>query len=364
MPIRVAMLSLSSLFELNQLGNEAQAVSMTQHVSVLLNECCDLLLGDWSRRSDAANRANPGLMDSSQSGRPQVIIDATCGGGGHTAELLARTSALGLPVQIWAFDRDKRAICAAETRFANEVADGKIRLFHRNFSDQNLDDLLSRHCVMGVLADLGFSSDQMADDSRGLSFQSEGPLDFRLDDSQGLTLAQLLQTASIADIERVLWDYGEERHGARIARAIDAARRVNELPLSSKALAQLISGAIPGGGRYQPIHPATRSFQAFRIWVNDELNQLDRFLNQMLRLLHVGGRLAVISFHSLEDRIVKQRFRLAAPNFSKRDLRADPTLVDAQQFVLVTRKALVPTEGEIQNNIRSRSAKLRALEKM
>jgi 16S rRNA (cytosine1402-N4)-methyltransferase len=200
--------------------------------------------------------------------------------------------------------------------------------------------------VLGLMADLGFSSDQMDDPSRGLSFQGSGPLDMRLDTSQGQTLKDYLHQVTEAELADVIQEYGEERFARRIAGAIIQARRDKNLPQSTQDLSNLIVRAIPPGARHGRIHAATRTFQALRISVNQEMEELDCLLKDVILSLGIGGRVAILSFHSLEDRKVKQAFR------------------GMPQFEPLTKKPIEASEDEVAANPRSRSAKLRIAERV
>jgi 16S rRNA (cytosine1402-N4)-methyltransferase len=196
------------------------------------------------------------------------------------------------------------------------------------------------------MADLGVSSMQLDDPARGFSFRAAGPLDMRMDPSQGATLADLLDRTNAEALADVIWRFGEERHSRRIARAILAARAAGTLT-DTAALASAVRRAA-GGGRWQRIDPATRTFQALRIWVNGELDGLETFLADAAAVLAPQGRLAVIAFHSLEDRVVKHTFRRLAAD---------------DGYLLVTRRPIVPGDEEVDRNPRARSARLRALER-
>jgi 16S rRNA (cytosine1402-N4)-methyltransferase len=267
-----------------------------------------------------------------------VLVDGTLGGGGHT-QLLA--AAAGPSGQIIALDRDPAAIDAA----ARTLRRLPVRLVQANFCDlpEVLEQLDIRE-VDGVLLDLGLSSDQLADHSRGFSFSAEGPLDLRFDPMSGEPARRLISRLSVEHLTQLISAYGEERYSPRIARAIVAQRR--ERPIETSAeLAELIRGVVPtppGGHR---IDPATRTFQALRIAVNDELKSLEIALRRIPGCLRRGGRMAVISFHSLEDRRVKEAF-----------------LRDERLRVL-TRRPIRPDEKQVTENPRARSAKLRVAEK-
>jgi 16S rRNA (cytosine1402-N4)-methyltransferase len=275
--------------------------------------------------------------------RGGLFVDCTVGLGGHSRALLesGATRVIGL-------DRDRDALSAARIALA-PWAD-RIELVHADY--RALDEVLDARGVSlvdGALADLGVSSMQFDAPGRGFSFQRDEPLDMRMDRSAGDTAAQLIARVGEHELADTIYAYGEERFSRRIARAIVAARQ--DAPVDTTLrLATIVRRAIPSRG-YQRIDPATRTFQAIRIWVNRELEGLDRFLEAAARRLRVGARLVVVTFHSLEDRIVKHTFR--ALERSR----------DAMLKVL-TKKPVVPGDEEIRLNPRARSAKLRAAEKL
>lgn len=268
----------------------------------------------------------------------KVLVDGTLGGGGHTRALAAGVGNQGLIIGI---DRDPAAIAAAEENLRGLP----VRLVHGDFRDlPEILEQLEIEAVDGVVLDLGLSSDQLADTSRGFSFSAEGPLDLRFNPMSGEPARRLINRLSVEHLTKLISAYGEERYSPRIARAIVQQRR--ERPIETSAeLAELIRRVVPnlpGGPR---IDPATRTFQALRIAVNDELKSLEIALRRIPGCLRAGARMAVISFHSLEDRRVKEAF-----------------LADAQLKVL-TRRPIRPDEKEIADNPRSRSAKLRVAER-
>ena len=283
-------------------------------------------------------------------------VDATFGRGGHTALIL---QALGREGRVLAIDRDPAAIAAGHQRFADEM---RLTLIHAPFAA--LAALVPAHAhgraCGGVLFDLGVSSPQLDNAARGFSFRSDGPLDMRMDTSRGEPVSSWLARASFDEIREVIATLGEERFARRVAQAIVAAR--DERPLMRTSdLAALVSRAVRT--REPGKHPATRTFQALRMFINDELGQLDRGLSAAVDVLAPGGRLAVISFHSLEDRAVK--------TFMRRQSQVDPAFLDlpalppgAQpRLKLVGRKAR-PSDTEIASNPRARSALLRVAEKV
>ena len=284
---------------------------------------------------------------------PHYIVDCTFGGGGHTRALLnflSQNSKISHH-RVMAFDRDAEAIERGKQKFKQEISENKLTLIQSRFSQA--EKFIQDVPVVGFLADLGFSSDQMDNAERGFSFRYDSPLDMRLDPSCGKTCYEYLAEASEIEIEQVLRDYGEERFSKRIARSIEYHKRQGKLPSTTQALSKLIVQAIPPAARHKKIHAATKSFQAFRIVVNQELEELDCLLERVILSLRQGGRAAVMSFHSLEDRKVKVAFRALSKNTASES-----------QFRLVSKKAIKPERKEMLNNPRSRSAKLRIIEKI
>ncbi len=283
-----------------------------------------------------------------QSGEQKLwLVDCTLGGGGHTSAILAalhQKTELQGRVGILGIDQDERALERAKVRFSSEIESGEIELFHGRFSE--IEDLVrSRPCV-GLLADFGFSSDQIENPERGLSFRADGPLDMRLDPTRGQSARTWLLKARESEIEQVLREFGEERFSKRIAAAIVDRRRKEGMPETAKGFADFISGLMPAATRYGRIHPATRVFQAIRIQVNDELGEIERLLKEVLPQLRPGARVALMSFHSLEDRLVKIALK------DREGL-----------FVPLTKKPIEADDLEVSRNPRSRSAKLRLAER-
>ena len=290
------------------------------HVSVLLKEAIDFL---------AIRRGG-------------TYIDATLGLGGHSLEIARR---LGPQGHLIGFDKDTQALELARKRLAGiEGEQPRITLLHSSYAD------LAQHVPLasadGLLADLGVSSLQFGDAARGFSFQADGPLDMRMDPQGERTADQVVNRMREEDLANVIYEFGEERRSRRIARAIVRARPIR----STAHLAQVISAALRSmnTGAHQRIHPATTTFQAIRIFVNRELEDLQALMDAAPDVLKPGGRLVVISFHSLEDRIVKDALRDGAK---------------AGIFEVLTKKPLTATQEEIDRNPRSRSAKLRAAER-
>ncbi len=273
--------------------------------------------------------------------RGGVFVDGTVGLGGHARAALeaGATTLLGV-------DRDPAAVELARERLA-EFGD-RARVVHGDYRDlPAILDAAGLSTVDGILLDLGVSSMQFDAPGRGFSFRRDEPLDMRMDTSQGETAAEMLESADEKALADVIYEFGEERHARRIARALVAARTTGRIETTGR-LAEVVRRAVPRRG-YTRIDPATRTFQAVRIWVNRELDGLGECLDAAAGRLRPGGRLVVISFHSLEDRIVKHAFR---------SMQAAGT----HGLRVLTKRPLVPTAGEIEQNPRARSAKLRAAE--
>ncbi len=282
------------------------------------------------------------------------FVDGTLGRGGHTAALLEH---LAPDAQILALDRDADAVRAGQQRFAH---DPRVTCVHAAF-DQLHTLLVAQQwpTVDGILLDLGVSSPQLDTPERGFSFQHDGPLDMRMDPSQGEPVSAWLQRADESTIARILWEYGEERFSRRIARALVEKRSLAPFT-HTRHLAECIAHAIPSRERHK--HPATRSFQALRIFINDELGQLQRVLPQAVAALSPQGRLAVMSFHSLEDRLVKRFFQQETQGPT---LPLDlPVTGTATRGRLQKVAKISPSVHEIQQNPRARSALLRIAERL
>ncbi|MFZ2308931.1 MAG: 16S rRNA (cytosine(1402)-N(4))-methyltransferase RsmH [Rhodoferax sp.] len=303
------------------------------HATVLLNEAVDALFGN---DSDPASAQADG-----------TYVDATFGRGGHSRLILSRLSPLG---RLIAFDRDPDAVAQA-----NAISDERFSIRHEAFS--HLADLAGGS-IAGVLMDLGVSSPQIDNPVRGFSFRFDGPLDMRMDTTRGESVAQWLETAETNQIAEVIREYGEERFAGPIAKAI-VARRQERGPISTTTeLAQLVADTVKT--REPGQNPATRTFQAFRIFINAELEELQQALEACLHVLQPGGRLAVISFHSLEDRIVKQF--IAKHSKDEYDRRAPFAAPKVMQLKALDR--IKPTAAEISGNARSRSAIMRVAQRM
>ncbi len=289
-----------------------------------------------------------------------AFVDATVGAGGHAAALLRAAP----QAHLLGLDRDPHALALAAERLA--PFGERVTLRHASYTQ--LGELVPAWLALlgadasgvdGILLDLGLSSMQLDDPTRGFAFRHEGPLDMRFDPTQNtLTAEEIVNTWSAEAIADVLFRYGEERHSRRIARAIVAARPLT----NTRQLAEVVAGAVRGPR--QKIHPATRTFQALRIAVNDELGALERALPLAIGLLRPGGRLAVISFHSLEDRIVKRVFRQEATDCLCPPQQPICTCGHVARVRLVTRKPVRATEEEVRANPRSRSARLRVVERL
>ena len=296
-----------------------------QHTTVLLSEAVDAL-------------------DLQPDG---TYIDATFGRGGHTRLMLSKLSDKG---RVIAFDKDPEAIAAAQ-----QIQDPRLSIRHEGFA--HLGDLPPAS-VDGVLMDLGISSPQVDNPARGFSFRHNGPLDMRMDTTRGQSVQEWLAEADTQHIAEVIREYGEERFAVQIAKAIDARRQERGVPSSTTELAQLVADTVKT--REPGKDPATRTFQAFRIFINAELEELQQALDATLHVLRPHGRLAVISFHSLEDRIVKQFIAQHAREvYDRRAPFAPPQVMD---FKAVQR--IKPSEQEIANNPRARSAILRVAERL
>ena len=306
------------------------------HVSVLLDECIQAL----NIKPDG------------------IYVDGTLGGAGHSSQIAARLTT----GRLIGIDRDTKALKAAGERLA-PWAD-RVTLVHSNFSemDRVLEDL-GIPGVDGILLDLGVSSPQLDEAERGFSYMADAPLDMRMNNEDALTAHTVVNTWPYEELKRILFEYGEERYAPKIAAAI--CNRREEKPIETTLeLVDVIRGAMPAAALREKQHPAKRSFQAIRIAVNDELGSVEKVMRDAIPRLNKGGRLAVITFHSLEDRIVKNAMAAAAkgctcpPNF--------PVCVCGKkpQVKLVTRKPIVSGEEELERNPRARSAKLRICEKL
>ena len=308
-----------------------------QHKSVLLQECIDAL----NIRPDG------------------IYLDGTLGGAGHSSQIACRLTEGGRLIGV---DRDRTALAAAKERLA-PYAD-RVTLVHSNFAEIDaILDSLGIPAVDGMLFDLGVSSPQLDDASRGFSYMADAPLDMRMDKDDALTAGEVVNTWPQGELRRILYDYGEERYAPQIAAAICRAREKAPIETTLE-LVDIIRSAMPAQALREKQHPAKRSFQAIRIAVNDELGAVSRMMQAAVGRLNPGGRLAVITFHSLEDRIVKSEMQQAArgctcpPEFPVCVCGKKPLLK------LVTRKPIVSGPAELEENPRARSAKLRVAEKL
>jgi len=315
-----------------------------------------------------ANHHLPVLLSEVITGlniRPNMqIIDGTFGGGGHSAAFLEQSTPSG---QVLAIDADPQAIVRAERRFPNEIT--QRRLFITQSPYVRLDEIVQKDAfsafqtVDAILLDLGVSSFQLDTARRGFSFSHEGPLDMRMDPGQSLDAYEIVNTWSETALADLIYRYGDERQSRRIARAMVQKRPIH----STKQLAQIVAGAKrvkTNGGRRKMIHPATLTFQALRIAVNQELEQLEAVLPICLALLKPGGRICVISFHSLEDRIVKRWMQAEARTYVSDPMYLYGGYERTPGLQIITRKPIVPTDEEQTRNPRSRSAKLRIAQRI
>ncbi|MCX4247592.1 16S rRNA (cytosine(1402)-N(4))-methyltransferase RsmH [Paraliomyxa miuraensis] len=295
-------------------------------------------------------------------GPSRVLIDATVGLGGHTAALLTATA----PSRAILFDRDPHALALARERLERMSPPCPLTFVHAGFA--TMAESLARlgvEEVAAIVADLGVSSMQLDQPERGFSFRGDGPLDMRMDPTQGRSAAELLARIDAGDLTRILREYGEEPDAKRIAAAIVRAR-----PTTTRGLAEVVAEAMSAPQRRKlagRIHPATRTFMALRIEVNDELSQLDQFLSDAPSLLMVGGRLAVITFHSLEDRRVKHRWRaLGRPPQPPAHLPLLAHELPRPRFGVPSgfERGVTPSPEELDRNPRARSARLRVLERL
>jgi 16S rRNA (cytosine1402-N4)-methyltransferase len=308
--------------------------AVTEHSTVLLHEAIDALVVDPDG----------------------LYVDGTFGRGGHTAELLSRLSVKG---SVIAIDKDLEAIASGNARFAD---DDRLSLVHGTFADLThiVEQAGMQGNVSGVLLDLGVSSPQLDQADRGFSFMRDGPLDMRMDTSKGLSAADWIASADEQEIAKVIKEYGEEKFARRMAAAI--VRQRAESPIERTVqLAKILAEAHPAWERGK--HPATKAFQAIRIFINRELADLEDLLEQVIDSLAIGGHLVVISFHSLEDRRVKRFIR-----DQHRGIKLPKNLpipdVDRGVRLIKVGKAIKPSESEVENNVRSRSAVMRIAERV
>ena len=311
-------------------------MSEFHHVSVLLEEC----IAGLNIRPDG------------------IYVDGTLGGAGHSSRIAAQLTT----GKLIGIDRDPVALTAAGERLA--PFGDRVALVHSNFSEMDSAlESLGITGVDGILLDLGVSSPQLDDGQRGFSYMADAPLDMRMNGEDSLDAKQIVNQWSYEELKRILYDYGEERFAPRIAAAICKRREEREIETTLE-LVEIIRSAMPASALREKQHPAKRSFQAIRIAVNDELGSVERVMKKAVPLLKPGGRLAVITFHSLEDRIVKNAMAEAAKGCTCP--REFPVCVCGKkpQVKLITRKPIVSGEEELERNPRARSAKLRICEKL
>lgn len=310
-----------------------------KHITVLLNEAVDGL----NIKPDG------------------TYVDCTLGGGGHSGLILSKLSENG---KLYSFDQDITAINFNKDKFEEENELGKINFIKSNF--RNISEELNKRNILGVdgiLYDLGVSSPQFDNADRGFSYNYDAPLDMRMDQSQSLTARDVVNDWSYEQLVRIFFRYGEEKFAKSIARRIEKVRQQTPIETTGQ-LVDLIKEAIPAKARRKGGHPAKKTFQAIRIAVNDELGALEESLEQALDLLNPGGRISVITFQSLEDRLVKVMFKQKT---SLPELPPGlPVIPDSKkvEYKLITRKPIVPSEDEITHNNRAHSAKLRIIEKL
>jgi 16S rRNA (cytosine1402-N4)-methyltransferase len=305
----------------------SESNEITRHVPILAETIADFLI-------EGIARVDPGA-------EPGVILDCTLGGGGHSALLLEKLQRVpnAGKMRLVGVDRDPDAIRRDRERFRKELDEGRIEIHHGSFSESM--KFVGNRPIYGLLADLGVSSDQIDSESRGFSFRFKAPLDMRMNPSRGIPLSQWLESVSETELADVIWRYGEERFSRKIARRIIDLRSQGQLPSDTEALSNSIRSVFPPALRHGGLHPATRTFQALRIEINEELRELEHLIQEVFPRVTPGGRLAILSFHSLEDRLVKEEFR-------KKD-----------RYELPFKKPLQADERETGTNPRSRSAKLR-----
>lgn len=307
------------------------------HISVLLNETIDYLA------------PKPG----------GTYVDCTLGGAGHSLEILQKMRLSG---KLIAIDQDDKAIAVATERM--RVFNGTVRLVHGSFGDlENIVHQQGETSVDGIIYDLGVSSPQLDQAERGFSYMADAPLDMRMDRRTRVTAEVLVNNLSQEQLTRLILDYGEERWGARISEFIVAARKKEKIHTTTQ-LVDIIKAAIPAAARRNGPHPAKRTFQALRIAVNDELGVFARSLEQAIGLLKQGGRICVISFHSLEDRVVKEAFVKHSKNCICPPEVPLCVCNHRQTLRILTKKPIMASERELLNNPRARSAKLRVAQKV
>lgn len=289
-----------------------------------------------------------------------VYVDATLGGAGHSEYLLSQLSDEG---HLYAFDQDEDAIAHAKVRLAPYVERGMVTFIQDNF--RNLKTALAQKGVTaidGICYDLGVSSPQLDQRSRGFSYKQDAPLDMRMNQSAALSANQVVNDYPYEDLVRIFFKYGEDKFSKQVARKIESARRLAPIETTTQ-LAEIIKSAKPAKELKKKGHPAKQIFQAIRIEVNDELGAAETSLQQAMELLKPGGRISVITFHSLEDRLTKVLFKEASTIEIPKGIPLLPEQMEAD-YRLVNRKPILPTKEELEVNNRAHSAKLRVLERM
>lgn len=290
-----------------------------------------------------------------------IYVDATLGGGGHSEKIVEKLNQSG---HLYSFDQDQTAIDYNQEHLAKYVDEGKLSFINTNF--RNITEALNERGITeidGIVYDLGVSSPQFDDGQRGFSYNYDAELDMRMDQRQTLTAKEIVNEWPFNQLMRILSRYGEEKFAKSIARSIEKQREIKPIETTFE-LSDIVKESIPAAARRHGGHPAKKSFQAIRIAVNDELGALEDSLEQALKLLKVEGRISVITFQSLEDRLVKSMFR---EQVTIQDLPAGlPVIPDSMQpnFKLINKKPIVPTTEELDNNRRAHSAKLRVIEKI
>ena len=311
-------------------------MSEFHHISVLLDECIDGL----NIKPDG------------------VYVDGTLGGAGHSFQIAARLST----GRLIGIDRDPVALAAAAKRL--EPYKDRVTLVHSNFCEiASVLRELQIEGVDGILLDLGVSSPQLDDGARGFSYMADAPLDMRMNNEDPLTAAEVVNTWPYEELKRILYDYGEERYAPKIAAAI-CARREQQPIRTTLELVDIIRSAMPASALREKQHPAKRSFQAIRIAVNDELGSVEKVMRDAIPCLNPGGRLAIITFHSLEDRIVKNGMADAAKGCTCPSNFPVCVCGKKPKVKLISRKPIVSGDEELERNPRARSAKLRVCEKL
>ncbi|NLD30893.1 MAG: 16S rRNA (cytosine(1402)-N(4))-methyltransferase RsmH [Trichococcus flocculiformis] len=310
-----------------------------EHYSVLLNES----------------------IDGSNIKPDGIYVDCTLGGAGHSSVILSKLNENG---HLYAFDQDRIAIENAEAMLATYIEKGMVTLIKANFRNIKEElETLGVYGVDGILYDLGVSSPQLDQAERGFSYRYDAPLDMRMDQEQELTARVIVNEWPFGELVKIFYRYGEEKFSKQIARKIEKIRETQPIETTGE-LVEIIKDCIPAPARRKGGHPAKRIFQALRIAVNDELSAIEDSIEDGLKMLNVGGRMSVISFQSLEDRIVKVLFKEAS---SKEDtLPLLPILPEEYEadYKLISRKPILPNEAELSENSRSQSAKLRIIERI